>query len=217
LLQKSGYLHRSIGFLPDWPLSLTLAGAVVALALYQWLPQQPVLWMLPLLPLGYIWGRMETSQAGKPEATSFSTSIGFCDQKALIRCLLDAMSVAVRYDRNLSLISLEMQPCSTTSQQELQQELEAVADQLTTMLRLPDRIGWFGQGTLVLLLPETNAAAAAKVASRFEELRIRNKHQLEIASVSKTVVISYRFGDDLQSLLERLQTTLSGNRVAVSS
>jgi len=164
--------------------------------------------------MGMLFGRTQQSKPLKREITAPVVGC-LCDQTTLIRFLLDAMSVAGRYNRSLSLVLLEINDRDKLSRNR-HQHLEAVADQLATILRLPDRIGCFEHNALMLLLPETGENAAAQVASRCRDLCTPSKQQQGIAIISKTVVASYRFGDDLQSLLDRLQSSLSSSAVSAA-
>jgi len=215
-LSKSNYRPNYLGqdavYIPGLSLLLIVVCVSTAAAVFVFLPQQSPIWLLPLLPLVIVYTRGHRSEPDKQELTVISTG-GLNDKTTLIRFLLDAMSVAGRYNRSLSLVLLEVQ-ISKSLTEPGQQHMEVLVDQLQTILRLPDRIGCFGGDSLLLLLPETNANAAAQVANRCQDLSVCNDAQNEVAKVSKTVVASYHFGDDLQSLLDRLNYDLSGNAAA---
>ncbi|HED14473.1 MAG TPA: diguanylate cyclase [Gammaproteobacteria bacterium] len=212
LTLKSGYLSRGIGLFLWQPVLLILISITSAVAIFEYFPRLPLLWLLPLVLPGFFLGHANRLQSDEQELTAAPVARGLCDKTTLIRFLLDAMSVAGRYNRSLSLVLLEIQACEHPSRSK-HQYLEAVADQLEMVLRLPDRMGYFGRNTLVLLLPETSAVAAAQVATRCQKLYIQSDGQHKTTTISKTVVVSYRFGDDLQSLLDRLQSSLTGSTV----
>lgn len=90
--------------------------------------------------------------------------------------------------------------------------LDRVANALAHTLRMPDRLGRFESGVYLVVLPETAMPGAIQIAERLRsavsELDIEVSPRVRIHTTASVGVTSFRRGDDLQGLLNRVQRTL---------
>jgi diguanylate cyclase (GGDEF)-like protein len=92
--------------------------------------------------------------------------------------------------------------------------LERIASVLAHTLRMPDRLGVFERGIYLVVLPETNLPGAVQIAERLRaavaELDISVSPRVKVHTTASVGVTSFRRGDDLRGLLDRVERTLRG-------
>jgi len=115
---------------------------------------------------------------------------GALSEARLVAVLLALMSIANRYQRPLSVATL--QPNDGVRMGDL-------VDNAVESLRTTDRIGHHGDGVLLVVMPETELEQARRVIGRL-------RGELEAATPLRSVgVAGFNAGDDLQALLARAE------------
>lgn len=137
---------------------------------------------------------------------------------------------ATRYERDLSLILLDVDNFKTINDQHGHKigdsVLRATVQTIRQNIRASDRVFRFGGDEFVVLLPETSKTEALETAERIRDglarLRIENEQQQHIAVYVSLGVTSLIPGDTLESLLHRADMALyqakeaGKNQVAVA-
>ncbi|MCG6871196.1 MAG: hypothetical protein LJE84_02805 [Gammaproteobacteria bacterium] len=134
------------------------------------------------------------AQVPPPRSESLDPGTGALNESGLVAVILALMSIANRYQRPLSVASLRPGDPATVSQ---------VVDSSLQSLRTTDRIGHYGEGLLLVVMPETDIDQARMVIQRLhDELQER-------APLSAFGVAGFDSGDDLQALLARAEENVS--------
>ncbi|RME35832.1 MAG: diguanylate cyclase [Gammaproteobacteria bacterium] len=117
---------------------------------------------------------------------------GLLSRKAVLQSLVGEVSRSRRYGNPLSVMLIRIEGQAG----EEAEALRVVAQALQDQLRWVDVLGRWGPDTLLLVLPETPAEAAAILPEKFADA-------LEGTPVAKTGVASWEKGDDALSLVDR--------------
>lgn len=126
---------------------------------------------------------------------------GFMNQKAILQALDEQISRSRRYGNPLSLIQLCLVPPPHQGISGI--GLGNICQELKMQLRWADRLGRLNQGSLLLVLPETNQHHAGELINKLEH------EPILLASRADGWVITFsaatwKKGDDARKLLNRL-------------
>lgn len=151
--------------------------------------------------------------ANDPHAGEFVSSL---EEQGLTAKLLELIALGDRYGNvfSVALISIDhLQDIrERAGEASTVRLLSEVFSALTHTLRMPDRVGEFDEGTYLVVLPETKLPGAVQIAERLRVavsgLDVPASPQVQVHTTASIGVTSFRRGDDLQSLLDRVQRTL---------
>jgi len=208
---------------------LTFAGSVLVLgaAAYRSGLSPDVLWqsllIAALVAFGAGWlplGRPAPAQPAKvpegandPHAGRRALSL---EEQGLTSKLLELIALGDRYGNvfSVALISIDHLGAirERAGEEASDRLLNEVLAALTHTLRMPDRVGEFNRGTYLVVLPETKLPGAVQIAERLRVavsgLETPASPRMRLQTTASIGVTSFRRGDDLQSLLDRVQRTL---------
>ena len=123
---------------------------------------------------------------------------GLLARKAVLQSLVGEVSRSRRYGNPLSVMLIELEEERET----VAEALRTVAQGLQDQLRWVDVLGRWGPASVLLVLPETPAEAAAILPAKFAEV-------LKEAPAVRMAVASWEKGDDALSLVDRCQEGMS--------
>ena len=205
LFGRFGLLQPSWSFYLLFALALTavIVPPVYLLVLY---PAQRALTARPAAPA-------PAPATGPPPRVDPLTQV--LTQPAVIADLLEAIAQAERYDNPLSLAVVDVDGLDAVNRQYGQaagdRVLQTVAGILSEALRMPDRIGRYGEDEFLLILPQTTADDAATLADRLRGTVARTAIPHDDQSFKATVSIGltrFNKGDDMERLLSRLKAAM---------
>lgn len=210
---------------------LAFAGAAIVLGAVAYRSGAPllpdVLWqsllIAALVAIGAGW--LPLTRSAQPAPTRVlegandphaGRSVASLEEQGLTMKLLELIALGDRYGNlfSVALISIDhLEEIRERSGDEATARLlDSVFSALTHTLRMPDRLGEFDQGTYLVVLPETKLPGAVQIAERLRVavsgLDIPASPRMQIHTTASIGVTSFRRGDDLQSLLDRVQRTL---------
>ncbi len=132
------------------------------------------------------------------ESLRVDTESGLLNRKAVLQSLVGEVSRSRRYGNPLSVMLIELEDgCEPVAE-----ALRTVAQALQDQLRWVDVLGRWGPASVLLVLPETPAEAAAILPVKFADA-------LQQAPAVRMAVASWEKGDDALSLVDRCQEGLS--------
>lgn len=210
---------------------LTLAGAVLVLGAAAYggdsALEADVLWQSLLIAavvaIGAGWLPLThpspASPAKVPEGANdphAGASVSSLEEQGLTAKLLELIALGDRYGNvfSVALISIDHleEIRERAGEAATARLLSEVLTALTHTLRMPDRVGEFDRGTYLVVLPETKLPGAVQIAERLRVavsgLDVPASPRVQVHTTASIGVTSFRRGDDLQSLLDRVQRTL---------
>jgi len=135
--------------------------------------------------------------------------------------IMDAMALGERYGNPLSVAKLDLDHLDNINKKYGKDAgdriLAGVAEVITDALRMPDKTGRYDDDEFVLVMPQTEIDDAYKIVDRVNSLIAKQKFDLDGDSASITTsvgVTEYSQGDDLESLLTRVQKGVDDSRNA---
>lgn len=135
--------------------------------------------------------------------------------------IMDAMALGERYGNPLSIAKLDLDHLNSINEKygnaAGDRVLAGVAAIATEALRMPDKIGRYDDDEFILLMPQTEINDAYKIADRVHSLIAEQEFDADgsTASITTSVgVTEYKQGDDLESLLSRVQKGVDASRSA---
>lgn len=133
---------------------------------------------------------------------------GTIDRNGIMQTLESEVSRSRRYQNPLAIIQLQLDICaSDVCEHNVDPFMAAVARVLKEQTRWVDRIGRWSEREFLLVLPESNASAAASLAEKIGRSIAERKVSAtgdDLSSVRVRFGISaWQRGDDVSSLLER--------------
>lgn len=135
--------------------------------------------------------------------------------------IMDAMALGERYGNPLSVAKLDLDSLSGINEKYGKdigdRILAGVAAVLADALRMPDKIGRFGDDEFILVMPQTRIDDAFMIADRLRKLVEQQEFDVDGATDKITTsvgVTEYMPGDDLESLISRVQQGVDKSRDA---
>jgi len=186
--------------------------AVIGAALLGALGGAGVVYQLVLAPLEREYESAFELQASNQRALAQTDPVtGILSRRAITSSLLEAMALSERYRHPLSVVLARIDRASglkaELGRRGMVRLLQAVASKLDEVVRLPDRVGRYGDEEFLLVLPHT----ALKDAERIIERIRAGMGTLDLGTGKETPKLSlrtqatrYRRGDDLEQLISRL-------------
>ncbi|MBS1270515.1 MAG: putative diguanylate cyclase DgcQ [Gammaproteobacteria bacterium] len=158
----------------------------------------------------------DSRDSGPPGPSSKARLMDGLEERGITIKLLELTALGDRYGNifSLALISIDHlddigEHYDTRGSERM---LEKVAAALALTLRMPDRVGEFGCGTYLVVLPETRLPGAIRIAERLRVavsgLDVATSSRVYIHTTASVAVTCFRRGDDLRSLLDRLENIL---------
>ena len=157
----------------------------------------------------------DRSDAAKPSQKTHQTGLDplthLLDQRGLTVRLLELMAVGERYGNNLAIAIIGVDHLKEIGEKYSQAVAEratiAIANELADTLRMPDRLGRWGQDQFLALLPETSVDGASHIGERLCEAVARAQFEarrgVSLSLTASIGVTVFRLGDDLQGLISR--------------
>ena len=135
--------------------------------------------------------------------------------------IMDAMALGERYGNPLSVAKLDLDMFSSINEKYGKETgdrmLAGVAAVLADALRMPDKIGRFSDDEFMLIMPQTRVDDAFMIADRLRKLVEQQEFDVNGATDKITTsvgVTEYAPGDDLESLISRVQQGVDKSRDA---
>jgi len=133
------------------------------------------------------------------------------NQRGIATKLLELMALGDRYGNKLSIAVAGVDHLKDVNDQWGRivgdHVLRVIAEALTETVRMPDRLGRWGEDLFLVVLPETDLHGARKIAERFREIvagvEIEADQRTRIQMTVSVGVTMYRRGDDLHGFLNR--------------
>ena len=150
---------------------------------------------------------------GQMAITDVLTSI--MNRRGITMALLDAMAQAERYNTPLSLAMADIDRFKLINDQYGHKVgdkvLILVAEAMTEVLRMPDKIGRYGGEEFLLVLPHTTLAQGRKLAERLRARTEKIRYAVGSKALSPTIsvgVTQFRKGEDLEQFLSRVDQAM---------
>ena len=166
------------------------------------------------------------TRAAQNERITTDSLTGLLNRQGITASLLEAMAHAERYGNPLSVALVAIDELTRVQQEggrkAADKLVQSVANLFGEALRLPDRVGRYGEGEFLVVLPQAALKDAGAIGERIRastaELQIGAAGKM-LATTLSVGVIRFRKGEDLQRLLTRASEALGkarsagGNRV----
>lgn len=161
------------------------------------------------------------TRAAQNERITVDSLTGLLNRQGITASLLEAMAHAERYGNPLSvaLVAIDdmagAQPAA--GRKAADKRVRSVANLFGEALRLPDRVGRYGEDEFLAVLPQAGLKDAAKIAERIRasaagmQLSAAGKKPAATVSIG---VVRFRKGEDLERLLTRASEVLAKARAA---
>lgn len=161
------------------------------------------------------------TRAAQNERITVDSLTGLLNRQGIVASLLEAMAHAERYGNPLSVALVAIDELSGVQQaagrKAADRRVQAVANMFGEALRLPDRVGRYGEDEFLAVLPQAALKDAAKIAERIRA----NAEATQPSSAGKKLsgtlsigVVRFRKGEDLERLLTRASEVLAKARAA---
>lgn len=175
----------------------------------------PLVSVLVIRPLGlaHVTGPASLSVAGHPTGLVDDVT-HLLNRRGITTALLEAMAQSQRYGTPLSIALLQLDEFQSevdAGDEAANRLVEAAAHAMTSVVRLPDRIGRHDPAEFLLVMPHTRGSAAAKVADRLRHAAASVPGVLGptgVLTVSAGVV-EFGKGQDLEKLLSQARMALN--------
>jgi diguanylate cyclase (GGDEF)-like protein len=219
----AGALRWLDGYLP-W----SGAGAVVASAVIAALVLGPLLYFFVIEPIKRGFRTPTATPAPVDDKNQFITIDPLTrtlNRRGITASLLEAMAQAQRYSNPLSIALIDIDNLTRINEKyglaAGNRALELFAYTITESLRLPDRVGRHTDDEFLVVMPQTKAAAAIKVAERIRtaiELMEMDIDHYKVKVSASIGVAEFRKGQDLEEFLGSVLNAMreaqnEGNRV----
>lgn len=147
------------------------------------------------------------------------------NRRGITASLIEAMAQAQRYSNPLSIALIDIDNLTRINEKyglaAGNRALELVAYTITESLRLPDRVGRQSDDEFLVVMPQTKAAAAIKVAERIRtaiELMEMDVEHHKVKVSASIGVAEFHKGQDLEKFLSSVSIAMreaqnEGNRV----
>ncbi len=219
----AGALRLVMGYLP-WSttaavlLSVVIAGVIAG----------PLLYLLVVAPIKRVSASATTAPVPTDDKNQFVTIDPLTralNRRGITASLLEAMAQAQRYSNPLSIALIDIDNLTRINEKyglpAGNRALELVAYTITESLRLPDRVGRQADDEFLVVMPQTKAAAAIKVAERIRtaiELMEMDVDHYKVKVSASIGVAEFHKGQDLEKFLSSVQSAMreaqtEGNRV----
>lgn len=143
------------------------------------------------------------------------------NRRGITISIMDAMALGERYGNPLSVAKLDLDHLDSINNKHGKaagdRVLAGVAAVITDALRMPDKTGRYADDEFILIMPQTEIDDAYKIADRVHSLIADQKFDADGNTTSITTsagVTEYKQGDDLESLLSRVQKGVDKSRSA---
>lgn len=171
--------------------------------------------------IGTIQTAKESTSVSHPDFSVTDPLTRTPNRRGITIGIMDAMALGERYGNPLSVAKLDLDHLDSINKKYGNEVgdriLAGVAAMTTDALRMPDKIGRYADDEFLLVMPETGIDDAYKIVNRVHHLI--SEHTFDIdgdsASITTSVgVTEYKQGDDLESLLSRVQKGVDESRNA---
>lgn len=133
------------------------------------------------------------------------------NQRGIATKLLELMALGDRYGNKLSIAVAGVDHLNDVNNHWGRivgdHALRLIAEALAETVRMPDRLGRWGDDLFLVVLPETDLQGARRIAERFREavadVEIEADQRARINMTVSVGITAYRRGDDLRGLLDR--------------
>ncbi|MFV1996693.1 MAG: GGDEF domain-containing protein [Acidiferrobacterales bacterium] len=143
------------------------------------------------------------------------------NRRGITISIMDAMALGERYGNPLSIAKLDLDHLDKINEKfgKLTGDriLAGVAAVITDALRMPDKTGRYADDEFILVMPQTEIGDACKITDRVHSLISEQEFDTDGSTSSITTsagVTEYKQGDDLESLLSRVQKGVDASRSA---
>ncbi len=153
-------------------------------------------------------------QASSQRALAQTDSVtGALSRRAITSSLLEAMAVSERYRHPLSVVLARIDRFgalkTALGRRGTVRLLQAVAGQLDEAVRLPDRVGRYGEDEFLIVLPHTALKDAERIMDRIRAGTAALDLGRDAPRVGLGIEVTrYRRGDDLEQIISRLSRAL---------
>lgn len=141
------------------------------------------------------------------------------NRRGITISIMDAMALGERYGNPLSVAKLDLDHLDSINKKHGKaagdRVLAGVAAVITDALRMPDKTGRYADDEFILVMPQTEIDDAYKIADRVHSLIAQQEFDADGNTTSITTsvgVTEYKQGDDLESLLSRVQKGVDESR-----
>ncbi len=163
----------------------------------------------------------ESATISKPDFSVTDPLTRTPNRRGITIGIMDAMALGERYGNPLSVAKLDLDHLDSINEKygnEVRDRILAgVAAMATDALRMPDKIGRYADDEFLLVMPETGINDAYKIVNRVHHIIAEHAFDVDGGSASITTsvgVTEYKQGDDLESLLSRVQKGVDDSRSA---
>lgn len=161
------------------------------------------------------------TRAAQNERITTDSLTGLLNRQGITASLLEAMAHAERYGNPLSvaLVAIDELPGAqqATGRKAADKRVQSVANLFGEALRLPDRVGRYGEDEFLVVLPQAGLKDAAKIAERIRSSAAATQASSTGKKLTGTLsigVVRFRKGEDLERLLTRVSEVLAKARAA---
>lgn len=161
------------------------------------------------------------THAAQNERITTDSLTGLLNRQGITASLLEAMAHAERYGNPLSVALVAIDELTRVQQEAgrkvADKRVQSTANLFGEALRLPDRVGRFGEDEFLVVLPQAALKDAAKIAERIRanaEATQPSSADKKLASTLSIGVVRFRKGEDLERLLTRASEVLTKARAA---
>lgn len=165
-----------------------------------------------MLRLEFMESRMVTAEGPFDESGVVDEATGVYARPFFTTLLEDEVARANRYGLQFSFLLLTLREWTTLAElltdDEKDRMLRGIADMLKRTLRDVDRIGYYGQGRFVAILPHTGTTAGIASDRILSSLRVRELRPSRLKSVPPPSLIckTFTFPRDADSVAKMLET-----------
>ncbi len=157
------------------------------------------------------------THAAQNERITVDSLTGLLNRQGITASLLEAMAHAERYGNPLSVALVAIDVQQTAGRKVADKLVQSVANLFGEALRLPDRVGRYGEDEFLAVLPQAALKDAAKIAERIRASAAETQFSIAGKKLSAAVsigVVRFRKGEDLERLLTRASEVLAKARAA---
>lgn len=161
------------------------------------------------------------TRAAQNERITVDSLTGLLNRQGIVASLLEAMAHAERYGNPLSVALMAIDELTGVQQaagrKTADKRVQSVANLFGEALRLPDRVGRYGEDEFLVVLPQAALKDAAKIAERIRANAAEMQPSAAGKKLAATVsigVVRFRKGEDLERLLTRVNEVLGKARAA---
>jgi len=168
--------------------------------------------------------QQQTSDAPVSSKADFSVTDPLTrtpNRRGITISIMDAMALGERYGNPLSIAKIDLDHLDSINKKfgkvAGDRILAGVAAVITDALRMPDKTGRYADDEFILVMPQTEIGDAYKITDRVHSLIAEQEFETDGNTASITTsagVTEYKQGDDLESLLSRVQKGVDESRSA---